>query len=219
MRDAIAHGKGRERKAACDALAERENVRLYRRRAVLERDYPGALIVGAESPPFRPLEKITPEEWAASAEKIAELRRLSSLTPFEPAFRGPAADAAQLAQSFAELEEQMRALKDELARLKGGSGRPPIKPSGMEKAPSLEADVRAAAKAAGGIDVGRDGPGAGRSDPRRSDACRAVRGRERRDGGRGRADQRGRRAGASRRRQWPASAGPPSPCGGGRRWR
>ena len=43
-------------------------------------------------------------------EKIAELRRLSSLTPFEPAFRGPAADADQLVQSFAELEEQLTAI-------------------------------------------------------------------------------------------------------------
>lgn len=42
-------------------------------------------------------------------EKIAELRRLSSLTPFEPAFRGPA-DAIQLNQSFAELEEQLTAI-------------------------------------------------------------------------------------------------------------
>jgi hypothetical protein len=43
-------------------------------------------------------------------EKIAELRRLASLTPFEPAFRGPAADADQLARSFAELEEQLTAI-------------------------------------------------------------------------------------------------------------
>jgi hypothetical protein len=43
-------------------------------------------------------------------EKIEELRRLSSLTSFEPAFRGPAADAEQLAQSFAELEEQLTAI-------------------------------------------------------------------------------------------------------------
>jgi hypothetical protein len=39
-----------------------------------------------------------------------------------------------------------------------------VQTSGMEKAPSLEADVLAAAKAAGGIEVGREGPGAGRSD-------------------------------------------------------
>jgi hypothetical protein len=38
-----------------------------------------------------------------------------------------------LLERFCALEEQMRALKDELARLKGGSGRPPIKPSGMER--------------------------------------------------------------------------------------
>ncbi len=42
-------------------------------------------------------------------EKIGELRRLSSLSPFEPAFRGPA-DAVQLGQSFAELEEQLTAI-------------------------------------------------------------------------------------------------------------
>jgi multidrug efflux pump subunit AcrB len=42
-------------------------------------------------------------------EKIAELRRLSGLTTFEPAFRGPA-DQAQLTQSFAELEQQLTAI-------------------------------------------------------------------------------------------------------------
>src|SRR4051812_17962739 len=38
-----------------------------------------------------------------------------------------------LLERFCALEEQMKALKDELVRLKGGSGRPPIKPSGMER--------------------------------------------------------------------------------------
>ena len=38
-----------------------------------------------------------------------------------------------LLERFCALEEQMRALKDELVRLKGGSGCPPIKPSGMER--------------------------------------------------------------------------------------
>jgi N-acetylglucosaminyldiphosphoundecaprenol N-acetyl-beta-D-mannosaminyltransferase len=36
----------------------------------LLRAYPGALIVGAESPPFRPLEAITEREWQESAERI-----------------------------------------------------------------------------------------------------------------------------------------------------
>lgn len=42
-------------------------------------------------------------------EKIAELRRLAGLTPFEPAFRG-GADPALLGQSFSELEEQLTAI-------------------------------------------------------------------------------------------------------------
>jgi N-acetylglucosaminyldiphosphoundecaprenol N-acetyl-beta-D-mannosaminyltransferase len=36
----------------------------------LEALYPGVLIVGAESPPFRPLEAITEEEWRAIADRI-----------------------------------------------------------------------------------------------------------------------------------------------------
>jgi hypothetical protein len=39
-----------------------------------------------------------------------------------------------------------------------------VETSGLEKAPSLEADLQAAAAAAGGIRIGRNGPGAGRSD-------------------------------------------------------
>jgi hypothetical protein len=39
-----------------------------------------------------------------------------------------------------------------------------VETSGLEKAPSLEGDLQAAAKAAGGIRIGREGPGAGRSD-------------------------------------------------------
>src|SRR3954447_17544412 len=38
-----------------------------------------------------------------------------------------------LLERFYALEEEMKALKDELGRLTGGSGRPPIKPSGMER--------------------------------------------------------------------------------------
>ena len=41
--------------------------------------------------------------------KTAELRRLATLTPFEPAFRTPA-DAAQLRESFADLDEQLTAV-------------------------------------------------------------------------------------------------------------
>jgi Zn-dependent M28 family amino/carboxypeptidase len=39
-----------------------------------------------------------------------------------------------------------------------------VQTSGLEKSPSLESDLLAAAKTAGFSDVGRDGPGAGRSD-------------------------------------------------------
>ncbi len=39
-----------------------------------------------------------------------------------------------------------------------------LQTSGLDKAPSLEADLLAAIKAAGGIDLGREGPGSGRSD-------------------------------------------------------
>jgi hypothetical protein len=39
-----------------------------------------------------------------------------------------------------------------------------VETSGIEKAPSLETDLRAAAAAAGGIRLGNNGPGAGRSD-------------------------------------------------------
>ncbi|RYZ92161.1 MAG: glycosyltransferase, partial [Proteobacteria bacterium] len=39
-------------------------------RKTLEEAYPGCLIVGAESPPFRPLEAITPAEWEADAARI-----------------------------------------------------------------------------------------------------------------------------------------------------
>ena len=42
-------------------------------------------------------------------QKIAELRRLASLTPFEPAFR-PAPDPAQLGQSLADLDERLTAI-------------------------------------------------------------------------------------------------------------
>lgn len=37
---------------------------------VLEQQYPGAQIVGAESPPFKPLAEITEAEWKAAAERI-----------------------------------------------------------------------------------------------------------------------------------------------------
>jgi hypothetical protein len=39
-----------------------------------------------------------------------------------------------------------------------------VETSGLEKAPSLEPDLQAAAQAAGGIRIGREGPGSGRSD-------------------------------------------------------
>ena len=44
-----------------------------------------------------------------SPEKIAELQRLAALTPFEPAFGGPA-NPTEVNQSFAELEEQLTAI-------------------------------------------------------------------------------------------------------------
>ena len=39
-------------------------------KASLEATYPGCEIVGAESPPFRPLQAIAPEEWQMAAERI-----------------------------------------------------------------------------------------------------------------------------------------------------
>ena len=39
-----------------------------------------------------------------------------------------------------------------------------LQTSGIEKAPSLEGDLRDAVRAVGGVDLGREGPGAGRSD-------------------------------------------------------
>jgi hypothetical protein len=39
-----------------------------------------------------------------------------------------------------------------------------LQTSGLEKAPSLEPDLRDAAHAVGGLEIGREGPGAGRSD-------------------------------------------------------
>jgi Zn-dependent M28 family amino/carboxypeptidase len=58
-------------------------------------------------------------------------------------------------------------LKDTVAMLNLdmiGRSRGKVQTSGLEKAPSLEPDMKAAARAAGGIEVGREGPGAGRSD-------------------------------------------------------
>ncbi len=43
---------------------------LQKLQEVIAREYPGAQIVGAESPPFRPLEAISPEEWREVAESI-----------------------------------------------------------------------------------------------------------------------------------------------------
>ena len=45
-----------------------------------------------------------------------------------------------------------------------GRSKGKVQTSGLEKAPSLEADLEAAAKAAGGIELGDEGPGSGRSD-------------------------------------------------------
>lgn len=42
-------------------------------------------------------------------------------------------EVARLGERVAELEKENRALKDEVARLKGHKGRPKLKPSGMEK--------------------------------------------------------------------------------------
>jgi N-acetylglucosaminyldiphosphoundecaprenol N-acetyl-beta-D-mannosaminyltransferase len=36
----------------------------------LEKNYPGIQIVGAESPPFKPIDKITKQDWQRAAEKI-----------------------------------------------------------------------------------------------------------------------------------------------------
>src|SRR5690606_26654447 len=41
-------------------------------RETLLKAYPGAEIVAAESPPFRPLEDISPAEWEATAARINE---------------------------------------------------------------------------------------------------------------------------------------------------
>ncbi len=37
---------------------------------ILERDYPGAEIVGAESPPFKPLDQVTEAEWGGAAKRM-----------------------------------------------------------------------------------------------------------------------------------------------------
>ena len=55
---------------------------------------------------FRTATQFLPPE---APEKIAQLRRLSALTPFAPAFRPPA-DAAQLANVFQDLDEQLTAI-------------------------------------------------------------------------------------------------------------
>ena len=43
---------------------------LQKLQAAIAEQYPGALIVGAESPPFRPLEAITDAEWKETADRI-----------------------------------------------------------------------------------------------------------------------------------------------------
>jgi N-acetylglucosaminyldiphosphoundecaprenol N-acetyl-beta-D-mannosaminyltransferase len=69
MRDLFDKGRGQQLKhylyggspAALKALQE-----------TLLQQYPGALIVGAESPPFKALAAVTEEEWAAAARRINE---------------------------------------------------------------------------------------------------------------------------------------------------
>jgi hypothetical protein len=51
----------------------------------------------------------------------------------------------QLFETVAELQRTVAALRDEIARLKGGPGRPNIKPSGMEKATEPKSDRPSAA--------------------------------------------------------------------------
>lgn len=43
---------------------------LQKLQAAIAEQYPGALVVGAESPPFRPLEAISDAEWKETAERI-----------------------------------------------------------------------------------------------------------------------------------------------------
>ena len=67
MRDLVDLGRAHGLKHYCYGGTS-EAVRQLKE--TLEREYPGCLIVGAESPPFRPLEAITAAEWEDAAARI-----------------------------------------------------------------------------------------------------------------------------------------------------
>lgn len=67
MRDMMAEGRARGAKHYLYGGSEKAVAAL---KHTLEERFPGVNIVGAESPPFRPLEKISPEEWAETAGRL-----------------------------------------------------------------------------------------------------------------------------------------------------